>query len=590
MTAAASAVPQSVVSLPTLGWAFDAARRGWRVHPLNGKVPILKRWPDLATCDPTAVRRMWQAHPTANIGVVTGKVSGLVVLDFDGDGGRRTLEELRARESGLPKTVEVITGGGGLHLYFACPEKPMANRQRVLPGLDVRAECGTVAAPGSVHPLSALPYEYADGHDPTSVELAEMPSWLVTELTTAWCEVPLGPSRNARAQPPQLWASTAALLKAGADPKGRYKGDQSRAVMAIARGAVLSGWTYEELLDALLDPANSGGRKVQKRFSRDGDAAASAFVLRTFQTAARWKHDSDVYRLATKVRQEARAASWSGRAAATNRRVIEAMCQIAIQAGTAEFSASTYQLAELAGVRQKTAHAALVRLNSEDRWFRRTEKGTGTSASRYILAPPLGPVGLAEGEVLLAPEVVVQDEENVQEGITTPPTEHVTSNPLAHAPLMEHLSHDAFRNGALGANADMIWSTLRRLGSATTAELADALPLSKSTICRTLREKLRPNGLADRGAGRRWTPLERDLGEIAADLATDGAGAHQRQTHQRQRQRYRTWYERVNPTSCPPDSTLLDPSTPEIHRGFDISGINERSHDTTTTYREDQSN
>jgi len=57
---------------------------------------------------------MW---PEANIGIVCGAVSGLVVIDVDGPDGEETLEALEADIGPLPETVEALTGKGR-HLYL----------------------------------------------------------------------------------------------------------------------------------------------------------------------------------------------------------------------------------------------------------------------------------------------------------------------------------------------------------------------------------------------------------------------------------------------------------------------------------------
>jgi hypothetical protein len=69
-----------------LNQALDYLDMGWSVIPLRGKRPVLGSWLEyqkrLATRE--EVREWFRLEPDANIGIVTGKVSGLVVVDFDG--------------------------------------------------------------------------------------------------------------------------------------------------------------------------------------------------------------------------------------------------------------------------------------------------------------------------------------------------------------------------------------------------------------------------------------------------------------------------------------------------------------------------
>jgi len=104
--------------------ALSYAARGWPVFPCHtptldggcscrkdcgknlGKHPRTLHGLTDATTDEATIRRWWQQFPDANIGIVTGAVSGLVVLDEDsykgGDVSRRELED---SYSPLPETV-----------------------------------------------------------------------------------------------------------------------------------------------------------------------------------------------------------------------------------------------------------------------------------------------------------------------------------------------------------------------------------------------------------------------------------------------------------------------------------------------------
>ena len=85
-------------------------------------------------------RTSWHdACPDANVGIVTGKISNLTVIDVE-----------RGGETGhYPPTFTVTTGGGGWHLYYTY--HPMANKARIAPLTDIRGDGGYVVAPGSIH-------------------------------------------------------------------------------------------------------------------------------------------------------------------------------------------------------------------------------------------------------------------------------------------------------------------------------------------------------------------------------------------------------------------------------------------------------
>lgn len=127
---------------------------------------------------PDEVRGWYRRWPLANVGIVTGQISNLVVIDIDpAHGGEDSLRDLMARFGALPPTLTAHTGGGGRHLYFSAPADPVPVRSRVgvAPGIDVRAEGGMIVAPPSIHP-SGNHYEWISGG--ASVAPAPLPRWL----------------------------------------------------------------------------------------------------------------------------------------------------------------------------------------------------------------------------------------------------------------------------------------------------------------------------------------------------------------------------------------------------------------------------
>ncbi len=137
-------------------------------------------WVEYQSRRPTEeeIRRWWQQYPNANIGVVAGKVSGIVVIDLDLDkddneNGAKIYEQ-------APTDLIVKTGRGGYHLYYRYPEDVdhIPNRVGLLPGVDVRADGGYVVAPPSAHSSGRL-YKWVRRGEP-----GKLPSYLVGLLTS----------------------------------------------------------------------------------------------------------------------------------------------------------------------------------------------------------------------------------------------------------------------------------------------------------------------------------------------------------------------------------------------------------------------
>jgi hypothetical protein len=120
---------------------------GLSIIPLRprGKEPLIP-WTEFQTRKATEaeVRSWFLKWPDANLGVVTGAVSGIAIIDLDGPEGLETAQKL-----GLVSTVISLTGNGK-HLWYL--NNPNAsNAVKLYPGLDVRAEGGYVVAPPSIH-------------------------------------------------------------------------------------------------------------------------------------------------------------------------------------------------------------------------------------------------------------------------------------------------------------------------------------------------------------------------------------------------------------------------------------------------------
>lgn len=104
-----------------------------------------------ATTDLDLVARWWSMWPHANIGIATGMVSGLVVIDIDPrNGAMDTLAKLADELRTFTRTAQVLTQSGGWHLYYGHPGGKVVSRSNALgPGIDIKGDGGYVVAPPS---------------------------------------------------------------------------------------------------------------------------------------------------------------------------------------------------------------------------------------------------------------------------------------------------------------------------------------------------------------------------------------------------------------------------------------------------------
>ena len=156
--------------------------RGWSVIPIepHGKRPLVP-WQEYQSkaARKDEVEAWFDARRAANVGIVTGAVSGIVVLDVDpAHGGEASLAELELEHGPLPATLEARSGGGGRHLYFAHPGGVVHNRAGIAPGIDLRGDGGCIVAPPSMHP-SGRRYAWRPGRSPDESTPAPLPAWLL---------------------------------------------------------------------------------------------------------------------------------------------------------------------------------------------------------------------------------------------------------------------------------------------------------------------------------------------------------------------------------------------------------------------------
>jgi uncharacterized protein (DUF927 family) len=169
--------------------ATEYRMRGFSVIPLRSK----DKRPTLHSWDPYKTERAswedierWFSIPK-NIGIVTGAVSGIVVLDIDGPEGEEALSAIVARMGDLPATW-ISSTGKGRHYLFLHPGREIRNSANRLLSIDFRGDGGYIVAPPSIHPSGA---EYKWLQDEFQ-DIAPAPEWLVEWMTAdkqpAWID------------------------------------------------------------------------------------------------------------------------------------------------------------------------------------------------------------------------------------------------------------------------------------------------------------------------------------------------------------------------------------------------------------------
>jgi hypothetical protein len=129
-----------------------------------------------ATADPAEVRRDFVRWPNARIGIPTGAVNAIVVIDTDtiagghAHDGEPELKKLEAKYGPLPQqTRRVLSPSGSKHGYFQHPGKNIKIVSRTIaPGVDCKGDGGMVIGAGSVNP-DGRAYRLIDASPPAAL-------------------------------------------------------------------------------------------------------------------------------------------------------------------------------------------------------------------------------------------------------------------------------------------------------------------------------------------------------------------------------------------------------------------------------------
>jgi hypothetical protein len=139
-------LPDTGIFNPLLTTAQAYHDLGWSVIPLQGKVAAVP-WAEYQRRKPASdlIRHWFSQSDITGIGILTGWISGLVVLDFDSQDAYTAFHN-HAPDLACTRTVRT---GRGWHLYYHLP--PTCNlASQALPGLDIQSHGRYVVAPPSI--------------------------------------------------------------------------------------------------------------------------------------------------------------------------------------------------------------------------------------------------------------------------------------------------------------------------------------------------------------------------------------------------------------------------------------------------------
>ena len=152
---------------------LDYVDTGWSILPVkpSEKRPYMTNWLQYTKTKATRenVINWFSSLTGAGVGMVTGKISNIVVLDVECY-CPTPIEEILKK---YPTQLISRTGSGGYHLFYQYPQNVtrVSNRVRIFEGADLRADGGFIVLPPTVHP-SGNRYEWVQKGTPMAFPMS----------------------------------------------------------------------------------------------------------------------------------------------------------------------------------------------------------------------------------------------------------------------------------------------------------------------------------------------------------------------------------------------------------------------------------
>ena len=223
------------------------------VIPVKADKSSYIKWRDYQKKAPTEtdIIEWWGTWPDAGVGIITGNISRLYVIDVDSDEGYEEIKQL------LPENLEfpiVRTPGGGWHYYFRY-NGSLPNNVKIINGADFRGEGGYVVAPPSIG-QNGKKYEWEVGLDVT--DIPDLPESYISAI------------HNSSGSRPNF--------KRGADLF--REGQRDNSLFSTARSLFLAGKSREEVSEIIIRLASASDPPFPKEDALKKVESALVYIKR----------------------------------------------------------------------------------------------------------------------------------------------------------------------------------------------------------------------------------------------------------------------------------------------------------------------
>jgi hypothetical protein len=534
-------------------------------------------YPTLASIDGPAPRLPWAVPLTDE-----HRQFHLVAFDLDlghGDGNViRDTQQLTGwlHQLHIEHTVAQSGPSGGRHVWLALSEPATAelvsmladHAAGALPTLDLsalkNAVWGSMRPPGAPHRSGGHSIILSGPDEPLrpAVSVEQLARLIFVIAAAAAARQPRPEPLPAGGPLPvdadghrYLPGPRRPLPPASARALDAAPADASAAAFTVLLGAARAHWHLADIVNVLHRPGlehlrterhptgrhQRSPRERQRLLARQWNKAVNA-VHRTADTTHRADDATFAGRataitahvVAVQARADAAPGRWNTRTGPATRRVLDALCLLALNAVTPSVEADLRRVAELTGLGRETVRVRLHQL-AADGWITLTTPAAGSRGHVWTLtkiSPPPGQSSYPQASV-----------DTRSQGVPPPRPARTDWQNKLHTRLADQ-AHDVFTPRALGHTAGQLYAELTAHPTST-AELSTKVRRPPEHVTATLADLLAAHLVVRTRLG--WRRADSDRRTNAAKrLGVDGTLAARRSRYEHERLLWAWWCDELD--------------------------------------------
>ncbi len=268
----------------------------------------------------------------------------------------------------------------------------------------------------------------------------------------------------------------------------------------------------------------------------------------------------------TQARAAACPGRWARSGGATDRRVLDALCLLALEAVTTTVDIDIRRLAEMSGVHRETARRCLWRLCA-DGWISQARAAAGPAAASWSLADPFH----RSGQVLSTEDPAPSASQADSRPARTPAPARRSAWVRTLRSRLDDQVHDVFTpSPGLGQHAGRVYAAVTALP--VDVQQLHALLGYEARRLDALLERLITHGLIG-AVGSRWVRRPGDMRRLALGLGVGGTLQRRRIRHGIERDLWAWWLQELSWMRAPRARKGRDTSPGPGQQQLELPGV-----------------